>query len=70
MIDIKVKKILDESSDRVTTLLTQKEKQVRDLAKCLFMYDYLDADEMDKIFKGESIDKDKIRQWKNEGAIL
>jgi len=38
--------------------------QVRELAKNLYWYDYLDADEMDKIFKGEELNKEKVREWK------
>ena len=44
-------------------LLLDKEWQIRELSKNLYWYDYLDAKEMDLIFKGESVDKDKVRQW-------
>ena len=48
---------------RVEKLLLDKEWQIRELSKNLYWYDYLDAKEMDLIFKGESVDKDKVRQW-------
>jgi len=49
---MKVKKILDESHERVIKLLKSREKELRELSKGLFFYDYLDHDEMDKIIKG------------------
>ena len=62
-IDNLVKKILQESEERVEKLLLAKEWQIRELSKNLYWFDYLDAKEMDQIFKGESIGKDKVRQW-------
>jgi len=29
----------------------------------LYWYDYLDAKEMDLIFKGEEVEKEKVRNW-------
>lgn len=48
-VDRVVKKILDESFERVSLLLTKKEKELRRLSKYLYQHDYLDADEMDRI---------------------
>ena len=62
-IDIKVKQLLDESEKRVEKLLLDKGSQLRELAKNLYWYDYLDAKEMDLIFKGQKIDKEKVRDW-------
>ena len=62
-IDAKVKQILEESEQRVEKLLNDKGPQLRELAKNLYWYDYLDAAEMASIFKGESIEKDKVRDW-------
>jgi len=39
---------------------------LRELAKNLYWYDYLDADEMDKIFKGQKLDKEKVREWDDQ----
>lgn len=64
-VDEVVKKILEESEARVEKLLLGKDKELRDIARNLYWYDYLDYDEMDKIFKGKSIEKDKekVREW-------
>ena len=64
-IDDVVKKILKESEARVEKLLMAKDRELRDIARNLYWYDYLDHDEMDKIFKGQSIEnsKEKVREW-------
>jgi ATP-dependent Zn protease len=63
MIDDKVKVILDESFERVRSLLQSKEREIRNLAKNLFWYDYLDHKEMEKIIYGEDLPKEKVRVW-------
>jgi ATP-dependent metalloprotease len=71
MVDIAVKKILDESYDRVVSLLQSKEKHIRDLSKNLYWFDYLDADEMEKVIQGKKIrEKEKVRDWEGERYIL
>ena len=42
---------------------------MRELSKNLYWFDYLDADEMKKIFEGKKLIKDKVREWdkKTEG---
>ena len=62
-IDKKVAQILKESEERVTRLLESKGSELRVLAKSLYWYDYLDAKEMDEIFKGKQIEKEKVREW-------
>lgn len=72
-IDAVVKRILQESEGRVSKLLMSKELEIRELSKNLYWYDYLDAAEMEKIFKGEKLEKDKVREWdsqKSEGVPL
>jgi ATP-dependent metalloprotease len=66
MIDDNVKKILDESFERVTTLLRSKEKEIRALARNLFWYDYLDHNEMEKVINGDYLPKEKVRVWDRE----
>lgn len=66
MIDLKVKQILDESFERVKQLLLDKEVEIRDLAKNLFWYDYLDHSEMEKVIRGEELPKEKVRVWDYE----
>jgi len=63
MVDLKVQQILKESKERVTKLLASKEKQMRDMSIYLYKYDYLDADEIEKIMKGEKLNKTKVREF-------
>lgn len=49
MVDKQVKEILDESFTRVSKLLLSREKELREVSKNLFHYDYLDAEEIEKI---------------------
>ena len=69
-VDQKVKQLLEESEQRVESLLLKKDKEMRVLAKNLYWYDYLDAKEMDTIFKGGQISgKEKVRQYTFETDI-
>jgi len=70
MVDKAVKKILDESYERVVKLLQSKEREIRELSKNLYWYDYLDAQEMENIIKGKKIAKEKVRDWEGEQYIL
>lgn len=36
---------------------------MRDMSMMLYKYDYLDADEMDKIMKGEKLVKESVREF-------
>ena len=68
IIDENVKRILRESEQRVEALLLRKGKELRALAKNLYWYDYLDAKEMDLVLKGKSLEKERVREWKEENA--
>ncbi len=77
LVDAAVKRILEESFERVSHLLTVKDKELRNLAKALYKYDYLDAVEMDLVIRGEEFSKEKenkkVRDWDKEkygGGIL
>lgn len=71
LIDKEVKRILDESYDRVTKLLQAKEKHIRELSKNLYWYDYLTADEMDQIVKGKKLEgKEIVRDWEGEAHVI
>jgi len=50
----------------VTKLLLEKELNLRDLAVGLYKYDYLDSAEMNLIFEGKQLDKDKVREYEPE----
>jgi ATP-dependent Zn protease len=63
---MKVKQILDESFERVKNLLLKRDTELRNLSKNLFWYDYLDAAEIDKVVKGQQLDKEKVRTWNRE----
>jgi ATP-dependent Zn protease len=54
----------------VTSLLNGKEKELRELAKNLFQYDYLTAEEMETIIKGKKLDKEKVRNWESKEKYL
>lgn len=70
-VDDKVKKILDDSFKRVEKLLNEKDKELRELAKQLYLHDYLDADEMEKIISGRILDKSKkVRDWEGEEYLI
>ena len=65
-IDNKVKQILRESEERVEKLLLQKGSELRAIAKNLYWYDYLDKNEMEQIYSGKKLEKEKVRDWKPE----
>lgn len=63
---MKVKHILDESFERVKTLLLKRDTELRNLSKNLFWYDYLDAAEIEKVVKGQQLEKERLRNWNRE----
>lgn len=44
-------------------MIKAKEKELRELAKNLFHYDYLNAEEIENIIKGKGLKKEKVREW-------
>lgn len=71
--DREVQKILDESYERVYALLTSNDKQLRELSKQLYLHDYLDADEMDRVISGRGLDPEKskrVRDWEKEEYLI
>ena len=60
--------LLAAARARVEALLLRKGKELRALAKNLYWYDYLDAKEMDLVLKGKSLEKERVREWKEENA--
>ena len=73
LIDKEVQKILDESFDRVSKLLTEKDKELRNLSKAMFQHDYLDRDEMERIISGKGLDPEKskkVRDWEKEEYLI
>ena len=47
LVDAAVKNILEESFVRVSNLLTVKDRELRNLSRALYQFDYLDASEME-----------------------
>ena len=72
-VDREVQDILDKSFERVSNLLITKDKELRELSKQLFLHDYLDADEMERIISGKGLDPSKskkVREWENEEYLI
>lgn len=59
--DQEVIQLLKDSEDRSRQLLKSKDKEFRRLAEALIDYETLDRQEMDKVIKGEPLDKPKYR---------
>ena len=51
-------------------MLTLKERELRELSKSLFHYDYLDAEEIKKIIEGKKLKKEKVRNWELKEQYL
>lgn len=51
----------------MTKLLTSKDKEMRRLSRYLYEHDILSAEEMDKVIRGEPLEKEKeenkVREW-------
>lgn len=45
--------------------MNSKGSELRELSKNLYWYDYLDQKEMDQIFRGEKLEKEKVREWQD-----
>ena len=56
-IEGEVRRILDESRQRTTKLLTERRKDLDTLAKGLVDYEVLSLDEVQKVLKGEKLQK-------------
>mmetsp|Transcript_21052 Transcript_21052/g.29085 ORF Transcript_21052/g.29085 Transcript_21052/m.29085 type:complete len:97 (-) Transcript_21052:121-411(-) len=71
-IDKVVREILDQSFNRVVELLTEKDKELRDLSKALYLYDYLDAEEIESVVMGYPLEKEQVREWdeKKDGSYI
>jgi ATP-dependent Zn protease len=64
---------LDESFERVSKLLTTKDKELRELSKQLFLHDYLNKDEIDRIISGKGLDPEEskaVREWKPKDHVI
>ena len=51
-------------------MLTTREKELRELSKNLFYYDYADADEIKDIIEGKKLTKEKVRKWNENDSYI
>ena len=56
-IEHEVRRIVDESRQRARKILTEKRKELDILAKALVEYEVLNLEEMQKVLKGEKLQK-------------
>jgi len=69
-VDDKVKKLLDESFERVSKLLIDKDWELWEMSKNLFWFDYLDYDEIQTIMKWKKLNKIKVWEWKEKADFI
>ncbi|KAK2731755.1 hypothetical protein FQN57_003180 [Myotisia sp. PD_48] len=56
-IEAEVRRLVDEASCRATSILTERRKELELLTKALVEYETLSREEMEKILRGEKLDK-------------
>ncbi|EDN03685.1 hypothetical protein HCAG_01550 [Histoplasma mississippiense (nom. inval.)] len=56
-IEAEVRRLVEESSRRATAILTEHRKELELLTKALMEYETLTKDEMEKVLRGEKLDK-------------
>jgi ATP-dependent metalloprotease len=56
-IEAEVRRLVDEASDRATKILTERRKELEILTKALLEYETLTKEEMEKVLRGEKLDK-------------
>lgn len=57
IIDEEIKAVIDQTFSETTQLLEKHRQQVEDLAQALLQYETLNAEEVEKIMKGQPLDK-------------
>jgi ATP-dependent metalloprotease len=56
-IEAEVRRLVEEARARATKILTEKRKELELLTKALIEYETLTKDEMEKVLRGEKLDK-------------
>ena len=56
-IEAEVRRLVDEASNRATKILTERRKELEILTKALLEYETLTKEEMEKVLRGEKLDK-------------
>ncbi len=54
----------------MSKLLQSKEKELRELSKNLFYFDYLDVEEIKDVIEGRNLTKEKVRKWDEKEPYL
>jgi cell division protease FtsH len=60
VIDEEVRRFVDEAVDETRRLLEENRSKIEDIAQGLLKYETLDAGEVEKLIKGESLDKPTV----------
>jgi cell division protease FtsH len=60
LIDGEIKRLIDETYQQTLDLITQHRQQTEDLAQALLKYETLTYEEVDKIMKGQPLDKPTV----------
>lgn len=60
VIDQEIKRFLDESYKSAQSMLTEHRQQLQDLAEALLKYETLDVADVDRLFKGQSLEKPTV----------
>ena len=60
VIDEEIKRFLDESHKTVQDMLAERKEQLQGLAEALLKYETLDVADVERIFKGESLEKPTV----------
>jgi cell division protease FtsH len=62
IIDVEVKELIDNTYNQATQILEEHRDQVEALAKALLKYETLSFDEVEKLMKGEDLDKPTVAE--------
>ena len=60
IIDEELKRVLDESYEQAGKMLKDNHEQLEQLAQALLKYETLDVSDVERIFKGESLEKPTV----------
>jgi ATP-dependent metalloprotease len=56
-IEAEVRRLVEEARDRATKILTERRRELELLSKALMEYETLTKEEMEKVLRGEKLDK-------------
>lgn len=70
VIDAEVHKLIDEALAAAREMLESKRKELEALAQALLKYETLDRDEVDRILRGETLDKPSLTDLLSNEAVV